>query len=90
MGGDLVAHTKPADLDMSYEDLPDAPLLPRDPQGAGDFAETKPPVTLKVARQDTNADSKAGARQNKNGFQTDLCDCCAQPGGVELCTNFEL
>ena len=85
MGVVSVAHTKPDDLQLLDEDLADAPLLPKGVKDSPKTAAYEPPVDPTVDRKGVEVDGEAGLRKRKNGFQTDLCDCCAQPGGVELC-----
>ena len=75
-----------AKLEDLTEDSDYAPLLPSPsvskdgPTATG--SAIRPPAVVSVQR---DADMLKTGAAKANGYRTDLCDCCAEPGGLRLC-----
>lgn len=70
-----------------YSDRSDAPLLPKgteECQNLSDSAQPPRPVVA-VQRDSETANGMADRAAAGEGYQTSLCDCCAEPGGSTLC-----
>ena len=84
--GHLETAQDSAKLEDLSEDSDYVPLLPSPGVVRNGPTATasaiQPPVAVSVQRDD---DMLRTAAAKANGYRTDLCDCCAEPGGVRLC-----